>query len=65
MFNPSSAVWAEEIINMLARKTGRDHDRINVLCLMPKRFPYVTFLLLVLLVFKNRTLVGNKNSFLG
>ena len=67
MFNPSSAVWAKAIINMFARETGRDYDRINVLhiCVNPKRFSYVAFLLIVLLVFKNRTLVGNKNSFLG
>ena len=50
---------------MFAGKTGRDDDRINVQCLKPKSFPYVAFLLIVLLVLKNRTLVGNKNSFLG
>ena len=50
--NPSSAMWAEAIINMFARETGRDHDRINVLCLKPKNFPYVASLLIALLVFK-------------
>ena len=64
VFNPSSAVWAEAIINMFARKTGRDYGRISVLCLKPKRFPHLAFSLIALLVFKNRTLVGNKISFL-
>ena len=59
LLNPSSAVWVEAIINLFATETGRDHDRINVLCLKPKSFPYVAFLLIALLVFKNRTLVGN------
>ena len=63
--NPSSAVWPEATINMFARETGRVHDRINVLCLKPKNFPYVAFLLIALLVFKNRTLFGDENSFLG
>ena len=63
--NLSSAMWVEAIINVFARETGRDHDRINVLCLKPKSFPYLAFLLIVQLVFKNRTLVRNKNSFLG
>ena len=65
VINPLSAAWAEAIINMIARETGRDHDRINVLCLKPESFPYVPFLLIALLEFKNRTIVENKNSFVG
>ena len=50
---------------MNARKTGRDHDRINVLCFKPKSFAYEALLLIALLEFKNRTFVQNKNSFVG
>ena len=58
-------MWVEAIINMFAKETERDYDQINVLCLKPKNFPYMAFLLIALLVFKNGILVKNKNSFLG
>ena len=53
-------MWAEAIINIFARETGKDHD------FKTKKLPLLGFFLLkALLVLKNRTSVGNENSFLG
>ena len=64
-FNPLSAVWVEAVINVVARVTERVNDWISVIFKKPKGISYVAVLLIALLVFKTRTLVGNKNSCLG